>query len=813
MRKFILFILACGIGQAAVPNIISFTNRSGATLTNFPKQLGRVFESGEIAAGSYPQIGQCSTSACTSVSWLTTQADLKSAYGDGSVKHAIMSYLIPSAANGVKLYFTFRTQVSGNNTALTKTEMLDAAYDFETDVVDTFAGPVTASAAARVMLSSSVSIPSCETINWNTATGVSACYWLKGQINTTIVLVDHTTAHTYDFGGDAFKSIRPMFIASFWPSNHSVKVRIVSEIGNSTNFQDQIYSTVIHTGLAAPTVRYSHVSFTHYAGSRWTKTFWIGTTPTEVYDEDLNIAYMAESISIPNYDTSLAVPSGTITTQYTAWTSAAKDIFDGGLWNKNMRGPGARPDIAPIAGWYAQWLYSGGDYRMREIAYGQANLASAWPLFMREGNASKEISSGVNGLGRPASIWSRPSTRWVGNVNQGAGFGPYSYTYSGQPIADQITVVGAVDITNAWIPDGAHTVPAFAFIYQVTGDYYYIDCDVMWQMRFAHGISGALTTSADGRGPTGKEGGYHLGTGNAGAQMRAVAWTVRGRVESWYIIPDAMPEKVALSNMITEGFGQLEGSRNITTGIYNNNTMWTWGHTYVFPAAHVSLGGLMPPLGQWQVGEASFVAISNQGAYGIDPRVLSKGISLFEQDFMVYAFGRAKELGWPTDALLTFLSPFYFGLLTDPGSTNHYLIGSGRAPTVKSDGTYIANFAEFKSSFFLDLATCVSVVGSASNGCSPGNQYALQTLFAYDYTVWNGYQFNYMVAMSMLKDVAGWQSAWNVIVADGLPGNSVMNADPQWAILPRTVSVPIVPVSARISVTGKITFKGNITVQ
>lgn len=68
----------------------------GAGLSNYPVQVGRPFKVGEIQG--FPQ-------ARLAGSAVATQADVKQRWGDGSVRHAIISFIIPSLApNATVLY-------------------------------------------------------------------------------------------------------------------------------------------------------------------------------------------------------------------------------------------------------------------------------------------------------------------------------------------------------------------------------------------------------------------------------------------------------------------------------------------------------------------------------------------------------------------------------------------------------------------------------------------------------------------------------------------------------------------------------------
>ena len=95
-----------------------------------------------------------------------------------------------------------------------------------------------------------------------------------------------------------------------------------------------------------------------------------------------------------------------------------------------------------------------------------------------------------------------------------------------------------------------------------------------------------------------------------------------------------------------------EGERNIRKTSFENTPEWRWGHEV----------GRLPdsPLHFWESGNGNFVQDP------IDPGVARAAISTWEQNFLVYALGRAKELGYPTDALLSWLSANIVGQVTNP---------------------------------------------------------------------------------------------------------------------------------------------------
>lgn len=770
-NKVILALLLAWSANGA--NIVRLGNVSGGTLTNYPVQLGRPFVQSEIA--NYPQIGQCATSACSSVTWLDTahyQSDVKARWADTTVKHAIISFVVASLPTG-STYFTFRNSASANNTPIDKTAMLAGGFDFDAVTQVTFAGPTVVSTSARTMLNAhSGSIPDCETVNWSTATNTTMCYWLKGPINTTVVIADHSLARAYDFGIDANKSLRPVFEASFWPTTSQTRVRFAVENSSSIVLQDQSLSggVALTIGSASPASVYTFGSVLQQAGSRWTRVGWNGGTPSDLVDIDYNMAYLVSTKALPNYNTTLPAISGsTITSQYSSWTGASKNIYDAGLWQTAMGTGGGRPDIGPFTAWHVRWMYTG-DYRMRLMALGLSDLASAWGVSIREGTSGKTMATGVSNIGRMVSPFSRATTAFgVGCSSpcSGPNYG-YSFTVAG----DRVVTVGNTTVgTHNWLFDPAHLPEIWSESYLLTGDWYYLDTGLLWAGWLANYANGAATGQNYGRGATGKEGCLPP------TELRAASWTFRNRVEMWSATPDAMNEKAALASLINDAIACEEGSHSITTGIFNGNAVWNWAHSFrrFNPELGGGATGLYSTLGQYTRGGTAFA----QSGYGIDNSVTSEALSQFEDGFFTYATGRALDLGFAADKVLDFAGLWYVNAITD-GTYNRFLLNSGREPTISVSpaNTYFPTMGAAKGGYYTTIAACQAV----DPACYVGQNIASWIVTDAEH----GYAFIGMTAVSMLSSVTGGSTAWNTLVSDGLTTSTVLNDNPKWAILPRS---------------------------
>jgi hypothetical protein len=728
-----LAVAANGFGAV---NSLTITEKAGVTTNNYPIQIGRPFVAGEIP--NFPQ-------AVVGGTPVTTQADVKQRWPDGSVKHAILSFLIPQLTARSTVTVTFQNQASGNNGPLTLAQMQASAFDFNAQMLLTNGSTLTAD--ARTMLNNN-----------------SYTVWTSGGVAQTIILADHSPNRAYDIGFDANRSFRPIFHATFWPGINKVRVRFIGEIANTEALQDQTYSLALRIGNASPQQVYQKAAFTQSAGTRWTKEFWIGGAPPAIAINH-NLAYIRDTKFVPNYDVSKTVSSGAVAAACSSWTGAAKDIFDAGNWTKYMPQAGGRPDIGPYPDWTVMWLYTG-DSCIKDQAFGNADLAASWTVHYREGKTGKNMlrtdaAGAGTGIGHVVSITGRP-TLWLGNFN-----------YSQTSAADKITPVGGAG-NGGWIYDPAHEPEPASVQYALSGDFWYLE--EMWFWASTDAFSNPATIWD--RGPTGAEGVFNHG------QLRATAWVMRNRVNTAFVSPDTTPEKAYFETLINDGFADEEGIRNIQGTSLQSNPAWTWGKTQTAVSGTPWWGPTLgpTPLHQWWRGDNTFA----QADYGIDTSVTKEAMSAFELHYLEYSLGRAKELGYPSAALLTWASVVDINILTNP-VLNPYLISNGRLPTTRvSDGNYLPTWADFKSGYVPAWQTATNFDPLGSGGLTPPDGYSAYAL----------------AAVSMLAGETGGTTAWNWMAANVLTDPS-FNANPKWAIVPRGASVaPPPPSTSRCDLNG-----------
>ncbi|MEK6915116.1 MAG: hypothetical protein AABW89_01080 [Nanoarchaeota archaeon] len=729
-------------------NFITVTEKSHQTIQNYPIQTARPFIQGEIS--NYPQ-------AVLNNVPLQTQADVKQRWPDGSVKHAILTFYIPSLNADSSLQIFFQNQLDGNNEGyLTQQNMLQSQYNFDA-VMDLTSNAQVRSVSARDMLIAG-----------------DLTYWMQGSIATSIILADHSSQRTYDIGFNQYRPFRPIYHATFFPLINKIRVRYIGEAANTEELGEFSYNLALKLGLSPQTLVYTKNAFTQNSASRWTKEFWIGGAPSAV-NIDHNLPYLIQTFFVPNYDTSKVIPESKISSDYSEWIGAQKDIGNSALWQIDMGSTGGRRDIGPYTDWVVRWLYTG-DYRSKEIASGLADLAGAWPVQFREARQGTYFlrgSTAVSALGKVISITARPNVQ--GRLLNGEG-------------SDAVTYVGPA--TSSWVPDGAHLPDPYSVLYTLTGDYWYLEQMYFWSSwsaaKFAAGNANELRLNYF-RGPSGEFGGIQ-------DQVRGEAWVFRFRTQTAFLAPDTDTEKTYFTTLANDAIARWEGQRDIpcsTCANYPDNTrVWDWANTFgkgrwiqngPYPETH-NLG--IPPLHHW----ASFNNLLLPGPTNpINETITTSVSATWEENMLLYALGRGKELGFATDALLTWLAPYLIGQLTNP-SYDPYLTIAYMTPTAKQVsgqwyGTWHTTWGEVKNGF-------KSWYYNPQDSRYARNYFESNSLGD---TI-HGYAYIIIPGLSMITDKPGGTEAWNlanqlILTAPNNPlALQKQNENPKWLILPRISS-------------------------
>lgn len=737
---------------APTGNGITIRNLTSSAQNNRPFTISRVFVQGEIP--NYPRARVGGTA-------VLTQADVRSRWPDGSVKHAMVSFTASIPANGT-ISVDFIDQPSGNNTGyLDKQGMLSYGTGAWDAVIQTSLGSV----SARTMLQN---LSLSTDINSN-----QARYWLKGPIVTQVIVEDRSSTLAYDFGSDAYKSLHPVFVLTFYPgSGLGVKVEYVVENVWNTKVQDQSYSLTL---TANGSTVFTKATFNHHARSRWRKVFWAGTAPTGWQSEDnpgvsidYNLAYMVSSRALPNFDLTKSVSAAAVSSEVNDYNSkkgpdepqwCVSVPNKCGSWTKLMPDPGGRGDLGVIPRWYVRYLYTF-DPQLYPVMLGNALASGNAPVHLRETDPNLFYDSGrtVKAIGRPLSIDARPT----------GGYFPVGTT-SG----------------NGWNVDHAHQ-GSFVYVpYLITGDWYFLEELYFWSARNLD----AINSCVDQHYCRHESWGYISHT----VEPRGVAWALRTLGHTVFIAPDGTPEKQYFNEKLNNNIEIWEGFHGITNGafppsdpncsnynVYTSTSKWCWGNKIIRTRVIAAGKPFNNPLGFPEMGEhtgpaPSITAMIDTTKTGTNP----VGITWMHHLLQI-AWGLLKEQGFPVRAVQEVFAKFNINLVLNPAS-NPYFVGDFAYPIIRaSDGQFFSTWSEWRSGFLAGYDPQPLFLSRAGD-----------VEFGYSHIAYAA--LSYAPGVTAPGNLTG-DAAWNWIKAN-LPNQSLQNDNPKWAIVPRTTSASPPPAS------------------
>ena len=657
-------------------NALTIYSTSGSSQSNKPISIARPFRMGDI---------QNFARAKVNGTLVLTQCDVKNRWEDGSVKYAIVSFVVPSLSTG-GTNIEFVNQSNGNNTGfLNQSQMLDSAYNFDATIQ--MNGSTSRTVRARTMLADG-----------------KFRYWLKGPIVTAVIIEDRTTARSYDQDfGDGSKALHPIFEAWFYPQGKDVKVGYTIEnswVSNdsSKSTRDLSYSLTLKSGNSNPKTEWTHSSFNHIGQSRWHKSFWVGTDPGTVRI-DHNLSYLVTTGAIPHYDASLNVSSSLESSRYNTWLANNSSLTGNGtkLGNihKAFNNTGQADFIGLQKTWEILWLYSMST-RGWEMVRGNADLAGRIPIFMREADnlagrgdyfdqkwtmTPNLVREGVNlntgtvgTFGRIVSINARP-TSTLSSTNDGAAQG-----------SDRIR--RGTTSKDGWTQlDSSHYSDACYTAYLFSGEYYYLEC-LQMEAAFRLGWKAVAWNSSFGRpGPVGLI--NHT-------NVRGDAWGFKNVAYAAFISPDGEPEQAYFIDKIQDQVTAFEGVQNLPISFPAKQEIWNWGRNVRTKNSYWNFPGGQPsPLGQWSTGVSEFIENPLLSGNG-----LTNAASSWMNNFMLSSLGMARQMKVvDTKKLLEHMAKlrFHINLDSSPNGIGN-LIGPYRIPTV-ANGQWIQNLTQYQSHF------------------------------------------------------------------------------------------------------------------
>jgi hypothetical protein len=468
---------APGTGAASLPVGSVITDikiqNTAAAQTNVPFTFGQVFAVGALQATE----GLVAKLADGSV--VRLQADVKATHPDGSVRHAVISGVLPALAAGQVLTLELAKSSLTEQSTVTPQSLVD----------DGLSGSISITLDS-VKYSASLA---------STLTTATPVKWLSGPVaNEWIVIAPLRNA-----AGTAHPHLTARFAVRSYPGL-TKQARVEAGVENNKTFaaaaQNFTYDVDVEVG--GRTV-YSQAALTHYHHARWHKFAWWDATREPAIHIKHNTAYLIASKAVSNYDTSV-VPSENNLLDYAAQTTAAiTSPMKIGPLVSYMPMTGGRVDIGSLPSWSVTYLLSQ-DKRAKDLMMAAADGSASWSIHYRDENTGYPV-------------------RVDNEVNKNISF-HMNLAYRGPLPVPRCANDNWKLCETPYEADTAHQPSMVYLPYLVTGDYYYLEELQFWAAW----------------NPLGTDPGY---SGNGQGlvrwqQIRGQAWSMRTLGHVAYITPD-----------------------------------------------------------------------------------------------------------------------------------------------------------------------------------------------------------------------------------------------------------------------------------
>lgn len=443
-----------------------------------PITFGQVFAPGAVPRNTH-LTGRLADGATVPL-----QVDIKATHPDGSLRHAVLSAVVPApGAKPVALGLMREPRQASAQAATSPSALLNAGL----------------SASVKASLGGRSYAASLEKL----LAGAKPANWLAGPVAHEW----HVSAPLSTASGEAHPHLTARFGVRWYPAMNQARVDVVVE--NNWAFQPspQNFTYDAEVTVGGRTV-YAKDDLEHYHHARWRKLFWWGGAPNVAVRHDP--AYLMATRALPNYDRSVRVDESTLARMYAGWRGPKTEPMGVGQAVPYMPTTGGRPDIGLLPGWATMYLLEM-DPRAREITFGTADLSGSWSMHYRDRNT-----------GRPVSLLDYPYMTLVGTPPDARN--PRTGKSELFPACAR---PGACDTPNRH--DIPHQPNLTYLPYLLSGDHYYLEEMQFWAMYDVFNSNPGYRDHRKGL--------------LKSEQVRGQAWAMRTLAETAYITPDNDPLK------------------------------------------------------------------------------------------------------------------------------------------------------------------------------------------------------------------------------------------------------------------------------
>ncbi len=392
-------------------------NRAGQPSRSQAVTFGQVFAAGTVPRGDEiaARIGTRQTPA---------QADVKTRYADGSIKHAILTLTAPALAAGRAVdVMLVAVKAAPSAPPVTANALLAQGYALTLRV--TFADGIARDLDAADLLRQA-----------SAAGRLDA--WLSGPLVS-------------EFRVEA--RIDPLLRASFDIRAYADgRVRTGVMVANDTVWTANSRTVAYRADIRAAGQSVFTAGLSHHRAANWRRVVWSGGGQTggDTVAVLRDVDYLIRTGAIPAFDTDLGVNATAVADTAAALAKADTGPLGAALIQKYMPTTGGRSDIGILPSWTSSYLISQ-DARAERAMYANADASGSAPWHFHD-----------EATGQSVRIDQHPKL-WL--------------DYRAKVTANEVSATSLATLAKetGWTTDDAHT-PSLAFVpYLLSGDRYYLD--------------------------------------------------------------------------------------------------------------------------------------------------------------------------------------------------------------------------------------------------------------------------------------------------------------------------------------------------
>jgi len=457
----------------------------GKAQSDIPFTFGQVFAPGQL--GKQDQLAARGADGAL----VRLQTDVKATHADGSVRHAVISGILPRlAANRSDTLRLVKSSQGAGAASATPRALLERGLR----------------ASVKVTIDGAVYSASL-----GDALAARPAAWLAGPVAQEW----RAAAPLRNAAGALHPLLGAAFAVRWYPTlERQARVEVVLE--NTKTFQAGMrnlqYDVEIEVGGR---VVARHQDLTHYHHARWRQLAWWDAARAPEVQLRHDSAYLIASRAVPNYDQDIVPADSALATLSRRLDKKADGPMTIGPVTSYMGTAGGRPDIGPLPAWSVMYLLS------HDLRAEQAMLAAA------EGSGTWSVHYRDEKTGYPLRTDSADNRRISTHMN---------LAHTGPLPVPRCAGGDSKLCKNPNNSDTAHQPSLVYLPYLLSGDYYYLEELQFWA------ASNPLATDPRNAG---------LGQGLVRwQQLRGQAWSLRTLGQAAYITPDAHPLKGYFSKQL-----------------------------------------------------------------------------------------------------------------------------------------------------------------------------------------------------------------------------------------------------------------------